>query len=104
MKPNGRRLRRNWSTGALSWPISAVFTKHIHVFYPSGRQRRSKIFQIFLWESRFKSQALLDEKALAACMAYVDLNPVIAKMARTPKDSEHTSIKRRVEHLKKRET
>ena len=37
------------------------------------------------WESRYKSQALKTEQALLSCMAYVDLNPVRAKIADTPK-------------------
>ncbi|MCG5531619.1 hypothetical protein LRD18_12295 [Halorhodospira halochloris] len=49
------------------------------------------------WESRFKSQALLNDAALLSCMAYVDLNPVRANAASTPESSEHTGLRERLE-------
>lgn len=48
------------------------------------------------WESRFKCQVLLDTAAIAACMAYVDLNAIRAGIAPTPEASDFTSIQERI--------
>jgi hypothetical protein len=52
------------------------------------------------WEARYKSIAILDEEALLATCAYIDLNPVAAGIAKTPEAAPHTSIKQRVNHVR----
>jgi REP element-mobilizing transposase RayT len=49
------------------------------------------------WEARFCSQPLRSDQALLAAMAYVDLNPVRARLAETPEASEYTSVRARLQ-------
>jgi len=48
------------------------------------------------WEARYKSYPLLTEEALLSCLAYIDLNPIRANIAKTPETSDYTSIKERI--------
>ena len=66
----------------------------------SRRANREDKCRGAFFEARFKSVAILDDEALLATSTYIDLNPVAAKLAEVPESSEHTSIKRRVEHIK----
>lgn len=49
------------------------------------------------WQGRFRAVRLLDEAAILAGAAYVDLNPIRAAIAQSLDTSEHTSLARRIE-------
>ena len=49
------------------------------------------------WQGRFRSEALLDDGAVLAAMAYVDLNPVRAGMVESAEKAKHTGLARRLD-------
>ena len=75
---------------SISW-----FMKLLNQFIANRANREDNCTGKF-FESRFKSQALLDKSAVLTCMAYVDLNPIRAGIAITPEASDYTSIQTRL--------
>jgi REP element-mobilizing transposase RayT len=75
---------------SLSW-----FMGRLNEFIARAANKEDRVKGRF-WEARFKCQVLLDEAAIAACMVYVDLNPIRAGLAATPEESDYTSIQERI--------
>lgn len=76
----------------------STFMKHLKQPI-SYRANREDNCQGHFFEKRFYSGALLSEKALLACMAYVDLNPIRAKIAKSLKQCVNTSIASRLKAI-----
>jgi hypothetical protein len=48
------------------------------------------------WEGRFKSYRVCDDAGALTCAVYIDLNVIHAGLARTPEQSNHTSVQARI--------
>jgi len=98
-----------------TWSDREVAERWIQLFSGSSAVRRflsgcslNKVEQarvtelIAIWRLRLQDLSwfmrCLNERALLACMAYVDLNPIRAAIAQSPEQSEFTSIQERIQH------
>jgi len=76
--------------GSLSWFMKVIKER------VARRANREDGCTGAFWEGRFGSVRLLDQGALVAAMAYVDLNPIRAGIADRPETSPYTAVRERI--------
>ena len=79
--------------GSVSWFMKSLNEPLAHIANAEDACRGH------FWQGRFGCTALLDDPAVLAAMAYVDLNPIKAALAESLSTSDFTSIQRRLREL-----
>lgn len=87
-----KKLRRR--LGSLSW-FNKLMNENI-----ARRANAEDNCTGHFWEGRFYCQKVLDIPGAIACSVYVDLNPIRAKAAKTPEESNFTSVQDRINSQK----
>jgi hypothetical protein len=81
--------------GSLSW-----FMKSLKEPLARMANAEDGVTGVF-WEARFKSPRILDLVGLITCMVYIDLNPIHAGIAESLDESMFTSVRLRLEALRR---
>ena len=79
--------------GSVSW-----FMKSLNEYLARAANAEDERTGRF-WDGRYHCQALVDDRGVLACMAYVDLNPIRAGLCDKLIDSRFTTIQRRLRSL-----
>jgi REP element-mobilizing transposase RayT len=78
----------------------ASISKFFHVANADSARYYNRVFDRvgYVFRDRFKSEAIVDEKHLFNCLAYIHFNPTKAGIAASPEDYNYSSMQNYLKH------